>query len=96
MRPEHNIWLFVGEGAHFPSGAFEKLETAEAWVVKHSLSGMLSAMPINKGLFEWAIENNALNMKPEKLEMKANDPKFIATCNTASLDHYHYENGIKK
>jgi hypothetical protein len=96
MKPDNNIWLFVGEGACFPSGAFTNLEEAEAWVAKHKLSGMLSAMPIDQGLFEWAIENNAFNMKPEKLKEKVNDSQFIATCNTASLEHYHYKNGIKE
>jgi hypothetical protein len=96
MKPDKNIWLFVGVGARFPSGAFTNLEKAEAWVAKHKLSGMLSAMPIDQGLFEWAIENNAFNMKPEKLKEKENDSQFIGTCNTASLEHYHYENGIKE
>ena len=96
MRPENNIWIFVGEGGHFPSGAFTDFTVAENWVAKHHLSGMLSAMPIDQGLFEWAVENNAFNMKTEKLKEKENNPKFIATCTTASLEHYHYENGFQE
>lgn len=96
MKPENNIWIFIGEGGRFPSSAFIELQAAEEWISTHNLSGMLSAMPVNQGLFEWAVENNALNMKPETLEVKRNDPNFIATCTTASLEHYHYENGIRE
>jgi len=38
---------------------------------------MLSAMPVDKSLIDWAVENDALNMKPEKLKVKIRDPKFI-------------------
>jgi hypothetical protein len=96
MIPNNNIWIFIGENGRFPSASFSQLSDAEAWVSKNKLSGMLSAMPLNQGLFEWAVENDALNMKPETLKEKSNDPKFIATCTTASLEHYHFENGIRE
>ena len=96
MIPNNNIWVFIGENGRFPSAAFTQISDAEAWVSKNKLTGMLSAMPLNQGLFEWAVENDAFSMKPEKLKEKSNDPNFIATCTTASLDHYHYENGIKE
>lgn len=96
MKPGNSIWIFMGEGARFPSSAFVELKDADAWISEHQLTGMLSAFPINQGLFEWAIENDALNMKPETLETKKNDPDFIATCTTASLEHYHYEGGVRE
>jgi len=96
MRPENNIWIFVGEGGRFPSSAFTEIDEAESWIAQHKLSGMLSAMPVNQGLFEWAVENDALNMKPETFEKKRGDPGFIGTCTTASLEHYHYANGIRE
>ncbi|WP_222937635.1 DUF7710 domain-containing protein [Spartinivicinus ruber] len=96
MKPENNIWIFIGEGGRFPSSAFTEIKKAEEWMSKHQLTGMLSAMPINQGLFEWAVENDLLNIKPEKLVIKQNDPDFIGTFTTATLDHYHYKNGIKE
>jgi len=96
MKPDNSIWIFIGEGGRFPSSAFTEKEAAESWIAKHNLSGMLSAMPVNQGLFEWAVENDALSMKPDILEKKRKDPAFIGTCTTASLEHYHYENGIRE
>ena len=95
MKPENNIWIFVGEGGRFPGGAFTDLAKAEAWVSEHKLTGMISVMPIDQGLFDWALENDALNMKAEKLKEKSQDSGFIATCTTGSLEHYYYENGVR-
>ena len=96
MKPENNIWIFVGEGGRFPSSAFTDFESAEAWILQNSLSGLLSAMPLNQGVFDWALENDALNMKSETLERKRTDPEFIGTFTTASLKHYHYEDGVRE
>ena len=85
----------MGENSRFPGGVFTILSDAETWIKKYKLTGMLSAMPLNQGLFDWAVENGALNMKKEKFEEKSKDPIFIAACTTASLEHYHYENGVK-
>ena len=95
MKPENNIWLFMGVGGRFPASAFTEKSAAEAWIAKHKLTGMLSAMPVNKGVFEWAVENDALNLKPEKLEDKCRDSRFIGTCTSASLEHYHYAKGVR-
>ena len=96
MKPENHIWIFTGAGGRFPSAAFTNIAQAEKWIDKYKLTGMLSVMPVNQGVFDWAMENDALNMKPEKLQEKKNDPDFIGTCNTGSLEHYHYENGIRE
>lgn len=76
-----------------PSGVFTALELAEEWICKHGLSGTLSAMPVDEGVFEWAVRCDALNLKAEKLPAKSKDPFFIGNCLTASLEHFHYENG---
>ncbi len=96
MKPDNCIYIFIGSGSQFPSAAFYSLNEIEAWVSKHKLTGMVSAMPVDQGLFEWASENGAFSMKEEKLKEKELDPYFIASCTTASLEHYHYENGIKE
>lgn len=93
MTPKNNIWIFVGEGGRFPSSAFTNLACAKKWVETHGLSGVLSAMPIDQGVFQWALENDAVNMKPETLEIKSKDSLFIGTFTTGSLDHFHYEDG---
>jgi len=96
MIPKNNIWIFIGNGAVFPSGAFTDRKVAEQWIRNNRLSGMLSAMPVNQSLFEWGCENNAFSMKPDKFELKKDDPKFIADCTIASLEHDHYIDGNKE
>lgn len=92
MIPENCIWLFI---ADVPSGAFTDKEEAEEWIIKNKLSGVLTAFPLGISCFDWSIENNALTIRAEKIEEKKSDPKFIASCLPASLEHFHYRNGIK-
>jgi hypothetical protein len=90
------IWVFNGAKSQFPGGIFEDLMEAENWIEKNKLTGMLTEYPINTGVFDWANENDLINMKAEKLVRKKNDPLFIGGFTTASMNHYHYENGVKE
>ena len=56
---------------------------------------MLTKYPINQGVFDWANEKNITNLKPEKFAEKSNDPIFIGGFTTASMEHFHYEDGGK-
>lgn len=96
MKPENHIWVFTGAGGRFPSAVFSDLVQAEVWIEKNKLTGLLGIMPMNQGVFDWAIENDAINMKSETLQKKKNDPGFIGTFTTGSLEHYHYENGSRE
>ncbi len=95
MIPEDHVWVFLGDHCETPSGVFRARDLAEAWIGQHKLSGTLSALPVDEGVFDWAYRNNAITMKAEKLEQKKRDPAFIATCYPASLDHYHYQDGVQ-
>ena len=95
MNVERGIWVFCGAGGRFPSGIFEDLGAAEHWISSHKLTGMLTSMPINEGVFDWALRNGALNLKLEKIEEKSKNAAFVGTFSTASLEHYHYENGLR-
>lgn len=90
------VWVFNSSNSRFPGGIFEQLEKAEEWIKRNRLSGLLTEYPLNKGTLEWAIENDAVNMRAEKLEEKVNDPGFIGGFTTASMEHYHYENGQRQ
>jgi len=90
------IWVFNGANSQFSGGVFEELHVAENWIAKNNLTGMLTEYPINTGVFDWASENDLISMKPEKIEQKKNDPIFIGGFTTASMNHNHYENGIKE
>ncbi len=90
---ENSIWVFKGVNSQFSGGVFDNLEAAEKWIKENSLTGVLTKYPINQGVFDWAKEKGLINMKPEKLEEKKNDPIFVGGFTTASMEHYHYENG---
>ncbi len=86
------IWVFNGSGGRFPSGVFTDLLTAESWIKRYCLSGILTAYPVNSGVFDWAIENNFFTPKKEEHL----SPEFIGKFSTASQEHYHFENGIRE
>ena len=93
MKPDESVWVFVGRNARFPGGIFRKKTEAVAWIQRHGLTGTLSILPVDTGVFGWAVENYALSLRPETLTEKSRDPSFIASCLPASLDHSHYECG---
>ena len=92
-KPANYIWIFVGTNTSFPSGIFTSKELAIEWVKKHNLTGTLSLMPLDEGVFDWSVRNDMLTIKKEKIPEKSKDPHFIASCFPASLEHYHFENG---
>lgn len=93
MIPDNNVWVFVGNNSKFPCGIFQEKEHAQQWIREKSLTGTLSAMPLNESVFDWAFANGALTLKKEKVKEKSKDPSFIQDCLPASLEHYHYKNG---
>jgi hypothetical protein len=90
VRAENAIWIFVGDGGRFPSGAFSTRERAEAWIQQHRLTGMLTAYPIDRGAYDWAVEVGAFKANTEAKRTA----KFIGQFSSVSLDHHHYEDGI--
>jgi len=83
------IWVFHSENARFAGGTFSDQKVAEEWILKHSLTGLLTAYPINCGVFDWAVENEYFNPKKDLHKT----PNFIGGFTSASQEHYHYENG---
>ncbi|MDR2905176.1 MAG: hypothetical protein LBU73_04400 [Helicobacteraceae bacterium] len=57
------IWIFQGENATSCTAVFTEKEKAELWIFKHSLSGSLTRMPVNKSVYDWAIELDFLYLK---------------------------------
>lgn len=85
-----NIFVFNGSDSSLPSGLFSEFELAKKWIEKYGLTGILTAYPINIGLYDWAIENHIFDPKKD-YQTKA---RFIQTFTCASVEHYHFENGI--
>jgi len=95
MKSEKSVWVFNVVKSQLSGGIFENLEQGELWIEENNLTGMLTKYPLNRGVFDWAKENDLINMKPDKLEEKRTDSFFIGGFTTASMEHYHYVNGEK-
>ena len=50
---------------------------------------MLTLYPLDTGVYEWAIENDIFTPKEEHQF----NPSFIQRFTSASMEHYHFENG---
>ncbi|SIO55585.1 hypothetical protein SAMN04488055_5790 [Chitinophaga niabensis] len=88
--PEY-VWVFNGDNSRFSSGVFQSMEKAEEWIAINRLSGILTKYPLDTGVYEWAIQNRLFSVKKEEQK----HPAFIGRFTSASLDHFHYENGKK-
>jgi hypothetical protein len=88
---ETSVFIFIAPQAQFPSGVFSSLDDAENWIIKHSLTGILTEYPVGVGVFDWAIANGKFKPKPNKLL----NSFFVGQFTTAAMLHYHYENGIR-
>jgi hypothetical protein len=86
---EKSIYVFMGESAQFPSGAFMSFDLAKEWIEKYTLSGVLTKMPIDIGIYDWAISMEYFEPKREYQK----EGKFIQKFTSASLEHWHFENG---
>jgi hypothetical protein len=84
-----SVWVFSGDGGRYPSGIFTSKERAAEWIARYRLSGMLTAYPIDEGVFSWAVRTGVFTAKSEK----HSSSEFIQTFTTAAQDHFHYEQG---
>ncbi len=83
------MWVFNGARSQFPAGVFSTKEAAEAWISLHCLTGVLTRYPIDCGVYEWAITSGYFS--PCQPHHKSGE--FIQKFTSASLEHYHYEDG---
>jgi hypothetical protein len=88
---EPGVWVFNGYGGQFPSGVFTTIETAEEWIAKYLLSGVLTWYPLDVGVYDWTIANKCF--LPRKDHQR--EPRFIQSFSSAHTGHYHYTDGTK-
>ena len=86
---DKQVWVFNGAESRFPSGIFLQKVTAADWIKKKKLTGILTLYPVNIGVYEWAIGNDIFIPKKENHF----SPSFIQGFTSASMEHYHFENG---
>jgi hypothetical protein len=86
------VWIFNGERSSFPGGVFRDLASAESWISRHALSGVLTKYPLGAGAYDHAIEAGLFS--PKKDEQRT--PGFIGGFSCAGFEHYHYEAGARE
>lgn len=84
-------WVFNSVGSQFPGGVFTTRELAEVWIRQNSLSGTLTAYPLDEGSFDWALRTGAVTGSARN---RGDDPRFVGGFSSAVQDHFHYEKGI--
>jgi hypothetical protein len=91
MLDPQSVWVFSGVKGTFPSGVFTDLRIAEEWISRYYLSGVLTKYPVNEGVFDWAVSAGVFAPKTPRQQT----PEFIGRFTSASLEHYHYEKGVR-
>ncbi|MDR6765324.1 hypothetical protein J2W88_000582 [Acidovorax delafieldii] len=84
------VWVFHGEGASFSSAVFSSKESAEEWILRHEVSGVLTKMPVNVGIYDWVVASGYFS--PKYPSQKS--PEFIQRFSSAYLEHFHYVSGV--
>lgn len=86
-----SVWVFLGDSARFPSGVFSTLGNAKDWILDNKLNGLLTEYPVDKGVYEWSVDNDYfIPKKPQHFESQ-----FIAQFTTASQEHHRFEGGVE-
>ncbi|MFC4060960.1 hypothetical protein ACFOWE_21880 [Planomonospora corallina] len=83
------VWVFLGEGAQWPSGVFRTRERAESWIRTGELTGMLTEYPLDTGVYDWVIEHG--HFQPRAAHQQT--PSFVGRFTTAQQEHFHYTDG---
>jgi hypothetical protein len=87
---DHLFLFHAPNNSRFCSGVFLTVDIAEEWIKKHKLSGVLTKYPVDIGIYDWALKNGNFVVTQEKQKQ----PDFIGGFSSATLEHYHYEDGI--
>lgn len=90
---EQYVWLFNGETSHFPSAVFLSFTRALNWIERYSLTGTLTRYPLDKSVFDWAVENDFY--QPNSTCRKCG-PKTVANFSSAYLEHFHFKDGTSQ
>jgi len=87
-----SVWVFHGAKGRFAGAVFSRLTDAEAWIGKHGLTGVLTAYPLNVGVYDWSVEKGFF--APKKPDHSK--AEFIGSFSSGSQEHYHYEGGVRQ
>ncbi len=91
MGASEFVWVFHGAAGRFSSGVFSTRRKGEAWIKTHRLTGILTAYPVDVGVYDRAVERGDFEPKNER----ERSSEFIGAFTSASQEHYHYEDGAQ-
>lgn len=57
------VWVFHGVEGRLTSAVFSTRRMGEAWIRKHKLTGMLTAYPLDVGVYDWAVKRGDFTLK---------------------------------
>ncbi len=92
MLPDRHIWIFHSARSNFPSAVSSTLGTAERWIQLNKVTGVLTAYPLDEGVFDWALR---MDLVSDRVRPRGKDPIFVAGFSSAMQEHYHYEDGAR-
>lgn len=90
MLPNPHIWIFTLDANSYPGGAFSTREAAEVWIRERRLTGMLTALPVDEGSYDWAMR---MELVTGRARERGDDCAFVASFSSAGQEHYHYVDG---
>lgn len=86
---EEYIYVFIGEESNVPSGVFSSYDKGEKWIKDNLLNGSLNELPLDISVYQWAIDKEYFEPKKEYQK----EARFIQRFTSASINHWHFENG---
>ncbi|WP_446333881.1 DUF7710 domain-containing protein [Deinococcus metalli] len=85
------VWVFHGNSGRHTSGVFSTRTLAEDWILHHRLSGVLTAYPPDRGVYDWAVRRGTFRARRDG----HHSPAFIGPFSSAVQDHAHHEDGVR-
>jgi hypothetical protein len=83
------VWIFNAPRATFPAGVFSTPQQARAWIAHHRLTGVLTAYPVDEGVYDWAVRQGLFPAD------KPAGPAFVGAFSSAHQEHYHFTDGVE-
>jgi len=84
------VWLFNAPQAQFAGAVFSNVESATAWIAKYRLTGVLTAYPVDEGVYDWATDKGVFPAS------KPVDSRFVGSFTSAYQEHYHFVDGVEE
>lgn len=83
------VWVFKAPRATFPGAVFSDPRRAREWIAEHRLTGILTAYPLDEGVYDWATRQGLFRSD------RPAEAGFIGSFTSAHQEHYHFTDGVE-